>query len=554
MKPARSLMLWLLAGWACASDVRLARGEVAESQSNVIASPDAQDMLFLGPMRPLLWRLHITVDGKPFRQIWLDRFEGLFAQEDRDHDGRVTVEQAEAIEREMNGSMREVPKASSDVSALRAAAQPAGTLDRTTLLTHIEKSLPPLEVHRRAVVDRGSALALFPLLDLDRNHQLSAAELGDAEAQLFQRDFNDDRVITGAELILDPNAIAAAADPRTAERNLEASESPLLAVDAHTPPVQIAEKLLKYYDRNRDGQLTTNAPDLEIKLPRAVLSQLDTSGDGALDGTELAKFADRRPDLELSFAMGRVNARESRKRAQPSEREFRVRQTLERGYDLRLGEANILFKRNNRDPQEASDPATFRTYDRDNNSYLDESEAGTGGLGKVTFAAMDADGDGKVFKAEFSTFMDRQNAAAATRLVLEVSDSGQDLFELLDIDQDGALSPRELRSAKEILNRADKNGDGMLNGDEIPQRLMFELVRGAEARSDQAMANQGPRRPTRSTATASTSGPLWFRKMDRNNDADLSPHEFLGPREAFDKLDANRDGLVDREEAEAAGK
>jgi Ca2+-binding EF-hand superfamily protein len=231
-----------------------------------------------------------------------------------------------------------------------------------------------------------------------------------------------------------------------------------------------------------------------------------------------------------------------------------VRQTLERGYDLRLGEANILFKRNNRDPQEATDPAAFRAYDRDNNSYIDEKEAGTNGLGKAAFAAMDADGDGKVFKGEFSTFMDRQNAAASARLVLEVSDSGQDLFDLLDIDQDGALSPRELRSAKEVLNTADKNGDGVLNGDEIPQRLVFELVRGAEARTDQATANQGPRRPTRSTATASTSGPLWFRKMDRNNDGDLSPHEFLGPRAAFEKLDANRDGLVDREEAEAADK
>ncbi len=554
MKPAGWLILWLRGSGVCAVVAWPARAEVAETRPNTVTSPDAQDLLFLGPMRPLLWRLHITIDGKPFRQVWLDRFEGLFAQEDRDHDGRVTVDQAEAIVREMNGSTRDEPKPTSADSPLRSAANSAGTIDRTTLLAHVERTLPPFVVHRRAVVDRGSALALFPLLDLDRNHQLSAAELGAAEEQLLQRDFNDDRVITGAELILDPNAIAAAADPGTAERNLEASESPLLPIDATTTPGQVADKLLKYYDRNRNGLLSTKAPDLEIKLPAALVGQLDTDGDGALNREELSKFAERRPDLELSFAMGRATARESRNRSLPAEPEFRVRQTLERGYDLRLGEANILFKRNNRDPQEASDPAAFRTYDRDDNKYIDEKEAGTNGIGKTAFAAMDSDGDGKVFKGEFSAYMDRQNGAAAARLVLEVSDSGQDLFDLLDIDQDGALSPRELRSAKEVLNTADKNGDGVLNGDEIPQRLVFELVRGAEARTDQATANQGPRRPTRSTATASTSGPLWFRKMDRNNDGDLSPHEFLGPRAAFDKLDANHDGLVDREEAEAAGK
>jgi len=41
--------------------------------------------------------------------------------------------------------------------------------------------------------------------------------------------------------------------------------------------------------------------------------------------------------------------------------------------------------------------------------------------------------------------------------------------------------------------------------------------------------------------------------MDRNNDGDLSPQEFIGPLSAFQKLDTNGDSLVDREEAEAAG-
>ena len=47
-------------------------------------------------------------------------------------------------------------------------------------------------------------------------------------------------------------------------------------------------------------------------------------------------------------------------------------------------------------------------------------------------------------------------------------------------------------------------------------------------------------------------GPLWFRKMDRNADGDVSEREFLGTIEQFRKLDRDGDGLLSPEEAEAA--
>jgi hypothetical protein len=47
------------------------------------------------------------------------------------------------------------------------------------------------------------------------------------------------------------------------------------------------------------------------------------------------------------------------------------------------------------------------------------------------------------------------------------------------------------------------------------------------------------------------SGPIWFQRMDRNGDGDLSWDEFLGPREVFHQIDSDHDGLIDQREAES---
>ena len=43
--------------------------------------------------------------------------------------------------------------------------------------------------------------------------------------------------------------------------------------------------------------------------------------------------------------------------------------------------------------------------------------------------------------------------------------------------------------------------------------------------------------------------PVWFRKMDRNNDGDISPREWLGTDEDFKAIDTDGDGLISIVEA-----
>ncbi len=525
--------LWLLCGLflphATADDNRAPAGP-----------PDVQDILFLGPTRPVLLRLHVTIDGEPFRELWQRRFDETCSLEDRDADGTLSLAEAQSVVHEMKGTL------SDDGPGNLSELMPEGSIDRAALLDYVERNYPPLVLHPRAVVGQGAALAVFPLLDVDRDNRLDAGELAAAKDRLLARDFDDNRVLTPGELIIDPQAIADASDPNVQEKDLADDQSPVLLWSGPGDAARCARRLLAQYDRNGDGKLSTADP-LEITLPAAVAGACDADGDGDFTGAELEQLGDWRPDLELHFALGTAEVRRSRTRRTPRNPDgFRARKKLLGGYELDLGEANIDFDRNNRDPQ--SDLVEFRNYDRDNNEYLDKQEASGQGIGAAAFKAMDVDGDDKVFRGELTTYMTRQNEAAATRLCLIVKDKGQDMFDLLEIETDGLLSQRELTVARTLLDTHDLDADGVLTLREVPQLLEVELVRGVEESAGPAMSY----RFSVDNSQAQSSGPLWYRKMDRNNDGDLSPFEFVGPRSTFDRIDADGDGLVDRSEAEAA--
>jgi len=74
----------------------------------------------------------------------------------------------------------------------------------------------------------------------------------------------------------------------------------------------------------------------------------------------------------------------------------------------------------------------------------------------------------------------------------------------------------------------------------------MQLLYAPQAQGNFAMFNQQNRVPTE--------GPIWFRKMDRNGDGEISRSEFLGMTADFDRIDTDHDGLISRTEAEAVKK
>ena len=201
----------------------------------------------------------------------------------------------------------------------------------------------------------------------------------------------------------------------------------------------------------------------------------------------------------------------------------------------------------------------FTNADQDNNGYLDANEARNNPFFGGLFQAMDADGDGKLYLKEILAYVEStkelQTKAQNSFAALSWSDQGKGLFDLLDRNNDGRLGVRELRRAGELLDTLDQDKDGHLATTEVPRRYELRARRGN--------GFSGGIGPARSVAVfaggreeallpENRTGPLWFRKMDRNRDGDVSLREFLGSAELFRKIDADNDGLINAVEADKA--
>jgi Ca2+-binding EF-hand superfamily protein len=556
----------------------------------VVQAPDAkdaQDLVYFGEARPILLRLHIQIDGQPYPLAWDEFIRKLFGYYDLNGDGVLTEKETSRIipgqvlltlllgnYDYFNFQTNYAPVAEIDTNK-------DGKITREELTAYYRKAgAGSLRAEQNPQGGKSGQLttSLFRHLDLNKDGKLSPEELAAAPVSLRKLDLDEDEMIAAAELLPQQNQYYEFFGGNNMNPGLpESSQFGMLVPGS--PLAKLTQQLLNRYDKDKNKKLSAE----EIGLDKEAFDALDANHDGQLDATELNNWFSRPADLEMIvrlgqpapkanqsiFAplleLGKMLAKETAVDVfNPSLRAMPLASSVKKegdGLVLTVSDAQIDWQRNNNNNNMYGGGSAqikqfylqqFAQLDKDKKGYVDrkqvEAQQQEAQFLRGIFNLADRDGDGKLYEKELSAFLDLESIGAAACTSLRVADNGRGLFELLDADGDGRLSVRELRTAWARLQSWDRNHDGLLALEEVPKQFQITLSQGTlqypyrfAMVTTFARMGRGPAQPK---------GPAWFRKMDRNNDGDVSLREWLGTEEEFRRIDTDGDGLISAEEAE----
>jgi Ca2+-binding EF-hand superfamily protein len=532
----------------------------------------AHHLVFLAENRPIFVRLRITSRGRPFEAAWLDSVRLLHASLDRNGDGTLTTKEAD-------------PKVLA--AMVRLAIGPAAMIpalgeldghpkDGKVSVDELALALEPmlgafrLQVGRQSV---GRTDALFEQLDRDKDELLTRPELAAITGSLRPLDLDDDEMISAVELEPYNSSTFAAMMEGSSERQARLTAvPPLVELIAGESSLRPARILLKKYDKGKgDGDLK-GRPDgklssAEFAIDPDAFKAADANGDDALNTDELRKFLAEAPvDLTLDVALspdgpGRSAARVEAVGALP--KGTQVRRLADGDVEFAIGQVRLDFHVD--DDAGAGDEARrliqqrFKAADANKDGYLEGKELAAINAPQSPIAGLseiiDRDADGKIYLKELISLIDRQQEAARSRLLVTTADQGRAIFGIVDSDRDRRLGARELLRTVDRVMTWDSDGDGRVSPDEIPYHFQVTIARGGLAglTGERGVATGLTQAIVANRAASGAAGPDWFQKMDRNLDGDVSRREFLGTRDQFDRLDRDNDGLIDADEARAAG-
>ena len=291
---------------------------------------------------------------------------------------------------------------------------------------------------------------VFAALDTNHDGLLSEEEIMAAPAVLLALDQDDDDCITLDEFAPPAPPMLVAVGMGPPERAMPAAST--LLMDGTGP--LFVPRLIRLYDRNRDGKLTQE----EIGLSPERFRALDTDGDGKLSAEELKAFYRQPPDLEATLEL-EPPAGKPQLQLMPGSNAQVTRPDVA---VFGLGDTDVALGVRSFDPvKSAIDDARqqFNRLDADQNGYLDRDELKDSvRFQRGLFEAIDADGDNKIFWEEMEAYVRSRAEAAASRCDIVLYDLGHGFFEALDRNHDGRIGLREIRNAPTILKALRKPG------------------------------------------------------------------------------------------------
>jgi Ca2+-binding EF-hand superfamily protein len=578
---ARFSMLGFLA-LAAGTLAALPEGTAARQQSGgppaaQADGDDVQDFILMTDRRPILVRLHVRVDGRPFRAVWQDFMQQLFNYLDIDRDGTLSTDELERLPSVDLLLARGRIGFALAPEQVRAKGRPEPNKDRKVTVTELaafyrKNGLAPLQLRvgptpitltpmpsmpmgammpgkmgvpagrigglaadlpREPQSGAVVASTTFALLDTDTSGKLTREKLTAAPARLLKADRNDDDIVTALEL----------AAHAALHQSAPAPDNPVVLISPDEPADAWMRRLRDRYGPKAGtpeelAALAKRPPDLEVTVRLGGKGQaIELTGKG--DSSPLA------PQLKDGAVTVNLGLERLQLRPGPDA----IRPPLMDRFIQSAGMFDALTRGN--------DPAVAAKR------FLTEANLKQTGAGWLAhFKLMDRDGDGRVTEQEFVGYIrqmsDLQTRATAGCVTLVFVDDGRGLFDLLDTNHDGRLTLSEMQQAPKLLDRLDKEGKGYLTRGDLPRTCQLLVRRGpAPGTGYGALGYNGTyldtEIPVSPVAMPETKdGPLWFRMMDHNADGFVSRREFAGTDEQFREIDTDGDGLISPAEAEKA--
>lgn len=514
-----------------------------------VVADDGYHVIVLAPQTPVVVHVAVEFDeGTTIADNRLTYADRWFQRLDRDNS--ETLDASEATRVPSFGRFEEIPGQMLEEWSRLDIAPANGQLSRKEMLAHVNAAMGSGLSIKRPRRPATQTVILHPRLDGDGDGQVSIDELLTGLSALSPFDFDDDQSLSAAELQPFPRSM------RGANEFIDEGETPFVTLDESTDVDALAHRLISQYGRG--NEISPDAIGIDDKRVR----NLDINDDGQLNSEELRGYLSE-PMAEMRMTLHFPSRRLKRLQAGDVTRPDAVvirEESTRRQLVTQMGGLNVEAEIQDARGSFNSITQRFRSTqfgiaDRDRDDALTPEEFGRLEIENITFTAVDGNADGQVSMDEFLEFVDLRALLAQCRLEMTVENETTSLFETLDTDEDYRLSPREFEQGVEPLQSLDRNGNDKLAESELVTRytLAFAITRPAEF--DDLVGSVGFNQMSDETqlpiVRPVTRGPEWFRKMDRNQDGDVTWREFLGPRETFDRLDEDGNGLID--DSEAAG-